>query len=376
MDALKSAGATLPLLAVLMLKSAGAADVGPMTFRYESTGGNCISCEWITASGTITDGTTKRFEQFLEKEFGNGSCLTVSMDSLGGNLLEGIRLGETLRRYGCSTQIGRSVPDDYPGSNFRVLEPGECYSACAYAFLGGVRRRVDEHSRYGVHQHYQVEAILAPAEKTLNALDMSVSQLLTGILVSYVIKTGADPLLVTLASTVAPTEEIYVLNRSELESLKVVTDVPPPRAEWRLEPIGPGLVAEVQQIQDDTGNVQRARLLCRRDRPSQRYLEIIIQVGLSKDEVRHELTFHHPLLIEAGHTFTFNNYDAEFVGSGPGRLLILRLALEELHLISLAKADKLRWFRDSSRAMEPYFSGWFSLNRSATILPYAFRHCI
>ncbi|QTQ31370.1 ClpP/crotonase-like domain-containing protein [Aromatoleum bremense] len=235
---------------------------GQMVFYDANNGGNCSSCAWIAATGEITEGTAERFERFVQQR-NDKMCRLVVMHSPGGLLTEGIRLGYALRKHGCTTTIGRTVSAQIKEApHLKDVEPGHCYSACAYAFLGGERRWVDATSRYGVHQHFNADAVVAPLAKTLSSLDLSTSQFLTGLLVAYVIEMDVNPLLVTVAAMAAPHEDIAVLDRNALEAMRVVTDITPPMAEWSLVPIANGLVAQVEQIQDDSGSIQRARLLC------------------------------------------------------------------------------------------------------------------
>jgi len=353
------------------------AQAEPMVFFDAHNGGNCSDCEWLAARGEIAAGTAERFERFLQAR-GRDKCRLVVMDSPGGLLTEGMKLGHALRKHGCTTAIGRTVSaqlEDAP--NLKNVEPGQCYSACAYAFLGGERRWVDAMSRYGVHQHYRADALVAPLEKTLSSLDMSQSQFLTGLLVAYVMEMHVNPLLVTVAAMTAPHEEIAVLDRESLEQMRVVTDVPPPMAQWALVPISTGLVAQVEQVQDDSGVVQRARLLCNKAEPNARILEIIIPVGQFAAQIAHELVRERPaVVLQTDAPIEVNDYIGEIVGRGDNALMILRLALTDQMLDGLLKEKKFSWKRNASRASQDLFRGWFSLSKSAIMSPFAFKHCL
>jgi hypothetical protein len=58
----------------------------------------------IYASGEITQGTALAFDTYLKNN--NITMATVYFDSYGGSLIEGITLGEIIRRKGFDTSIG------------------------------------------------------------------------------------------------------------------------------------------------------------------------------------------------------------------------------------------------------------------------------
>ena len=76
-----------------------------------------------------------------------------------------ILLGEKFRELGLSTEVGSSK--FYPDSKTYTPEPGICASACAYAFLGGVGRMLDETAKLGFHRFYIGDA-LASATKVFS----------------------------------------------------------------------------------------------------------------------------------------------------------------------------------------------------------------
>ena len=260
----------------------------PMTFSSESNGGNCIGCEWISARGVITEGTAARFAKFYREEKLE-RCYLLALDSTGGSVVEAIKLGELIRQYGCTTTIARSV-NDRPGyATGFTLEDGECYSACAYAFLGGKKRWVDAKAKYGVHQHYDLESLATPLAKTLSAADVSGSQLLIGLLVAYAMQMDVAPLLITVASLVPPSAPMRVLTGEELAHFRVVTDVAPPAEPWRLEPRAQGLVARVRQPQTEAPP-QEFWFYCRATNAKPVYLEISRAVDSAfVDQLRKEV---------------------------------------------------------------------------------------
>ncbi len=81
----------------------------------------------VMASGEIVHGDSNRFEKFITE---NNMVMTDDFDSIrlsspGGNLFEGMALGEAIRRARFNAVVDRGTT---------------CASACALAFLGGTAR--------------------------------------------------------------------------------------------------------------------------------------------------------------------------------------------------------------------------------------------
>jgi hypothetical protein len=183
-----------------------------------------VGCEWIIAEGTIEADTPARFEAFLRKHV-SAPLEFIKFNSPGGNVLAAIKLGELIRgRKGLMTEIGKTVgtPSGFDADTIKEEEwrEGICASACVYAFLGGTTRFTAK-SKVGVHQFYTENAMNDPGLKTATAVDRSVDQLLTGILLEYSIRMGADPRLISVASTVPPWEPMKWLTEQELSELGI-----------------------------------------------------------------------------------------------------------------------------------------------------------
>ncbi|MPR09664.1 hypothetical protein [Microvirga tunisiensis] len=199
----------------------------PMVFLEAYNGGNCNGCEWIVAEGTITPDTPGKFDAFL-KEKGISYRAIVTFNSPGGNLIAGVKLGEAIRARNFLTSVGKTVGLIRGGMVYTGEEDttpatkpaGICASACSYAFLGGTTRfGIGE--KIGVHQFYDKKASDTPLEKTASSIDRSADQLLSGLLLEYVIRMGVRPHLVTLASSIAPWEEMRWLIDAEMRELRV-----------------------------------------------------------------------------------------------------------------------------------------------------------
>jgi hypothetical protein len=218
------------------------AEAQPMYFEAIRNGGNCVGCAYTQASGEITDQTAKEFDSFARsQEFGTGP---VRLNSVGGSLLGGIVLGELFRSTGVLTEVGSSAPIRdgraiAPGIADRA--PGICSSACAYAFLGGTERSLDENAKLGFHRFYQENTLADPAAKLFTGKDIGDAQITTAALVLYILKMGVDPSLISLASEAGPNEMRWV-SKDEAQKLRITYE-PWAYKPWRVEPYRGGAVA-------------------------------------------------------------------------------------------------------------------------------------
>jgi hypothetical protein len=227
--------ATFDIVRAQGTPSAGAPSAKEMRFESVSTGGNCRGCEWIAADGEITRDSHRRFLDL----FGSGDFVpTVYLNSPGGDLVGAILLGEAIRKLGADTSVGQTLPDD---SGWHKTGAGQCLSACAFAFLGGKERFINPGSEIGLHQFYDADALRKPTEKLFTALDASLDQLLTGLVLDYVVRMGTDAQLVVVASKTPPTD-MHILSEAEARELRV-TWSPDDFGPWQIEPYGEGLVA-------------------------------------------------------------------------------------------------------------------------------------
>jgi hypothetical protein len=154
----------------------------------------------VYLDGKIDDGAPDRLSRALE---GIDGKIEVWLNSPGGNLFAGMQLGRIMRKHGAWTHIIDS----------RTLLPGECYSACALAFLGGVHRFNDNGARYGVHR--------ASLRVGSSAGDVDLGQHLASAIAGYIREMGVDARLLDLWAKAGP-QEMYVLSWQEAERLRVV----------------------------------------------------------------------------------------------------------------------------------------------------------
>jgi len=164
----------LAAFALILPAAAGARSAdpldGPMQFvlahgdaGFCRADGDCP--EWIAAEGQIVPDTPAKFKRLLAKI--GGRKLPVVLRSPGGDVAAALELGKLIRAKGLSVAVGGTRSPacrvDEPlcaagrGPDGSVLgatysSEGVCFSACPFAFAGGVRRVASPLSYLGVHQ--------------------------------------------------------------------------------------------------------------------------------------------------------------------------------------------------------------------------------
>jgi hypothetical protein len=161
----------------------------------------------VFAEGEIDVGSDERLLHFLrENNVPKGSV--IWLDSPGGSLMAGMKLGKVIRDYELFTYIGK----DENQHKYETASPGECYSACALAFLGGSYRFYMEGSEYGVHRFHS---------STRAGNDSDTAQIVSAMIVQYIRDMGVDPELFTVMSHAGSTDLVR-LSRADMERLHVV----------------------------------------------------------------------------------------------------------------------------------------------------------
>lgn len=242
--------AALSLFALVSSMPASAEALAFESASYPSCGG----CSVVFASGEIdVDAGERLMAEAARRGLGRGTILIL--DSPGGRLLGGLRLGRAIRQLGFDTRIGRLDAEGRPSD-------GICASACALAFLGGVRRDVSPGSKFGVHRFYFPDGTRSYGADELGAL-----QELTGSLVAYASGMGVDARLVSISSA---RSDLRVLSSDELRSFRVIYD-PLAFSPWEVRTFRGGLAAvshsadgqaDVSLFCDETGT-RRAVLVHR-----------------------------------------------------------------------------------------------------------------
>lgn len=164
----------------------------------------------ILAIGQIDKDTPSQFKSFA-KDFSRGTWVAIS--SPGGNLIGGMQLGMAIRELGFNTTIGNT---DY--------SPPDCLSACAYAFTGGVSRKLTPGSRYGLHQ-------FRGTDQAINAED---TQKISATLAKYLDAMGVDRKLLDYAQMTS-SDKVTVLSLAQAQQLRVDTAGQTSYGRWRIE---------------------------------------------------------------------------------------------------------------------------------------------
>lgn len=168
----------------------------------------------IIVTGPIERGDAKRFRDFWDENAYDSFRFVVSLDSPGGSLMDGIEIGQFLRKNGAHTEVRRYSPA-VEGQYYREERPGaECYSACALAFMGGVEREVADDSKIGFHQFYGGSSTSVPDV-------METTQYISAFLAGYLRDMGAQPQLFELLSGTSPSN-MFVPTSAQLSALNIV----------------------------------------------------------------------------------------------------------------------------------------------------------
>lgn len=237
------------LVATLMVVTFGCRAAFAMEFVLAGTDHRSADASWIQASGIIEESTVEDFLEFIS-EGPDWLPKRIRLSSPGGNLIAGVLLGEELRRLGFATEVGSHEPHpewpDMPYWDFTMRTPGICASACAFAFMGGVERRIDPGSRIGVHQFFTSKSGLGEAEPDIRLVREGFEQTIVALLLDYVLRMGVDGRLLVSAGLTEPDEMYWIESGDEAIRLGLVYD-PERWSEWRIAVLGDGVIAESER---------------------------------------------------------------------------------------------------------------------------------
>lgn len=182
---------------------------------------------------------------------------TVFLNSPGGNLQEAIEVGRLIRQSGMRTAIGALDSSDFDEFDRPVDFPenGICESACAYLFMGGSERTISN-GRLGLHRFYSSERGLSSDE----------AQLLSGVLVEYLVEMGVDA-RVFLAASRESASGMYYLTEDEGLEYDVIT--PYGYDDLFLEPYSGGIIASARRLAPTRpyDQVDQITFFCRAGQP-------------------------------------------------------------------------------------------------------------
>ena len=261
------------LCAWVLLALLHASSPEAMTFEKEE---RCINpakprCQAvILAVGQIDRQTPEQFKA-IAKDFPTGSW--VAFTSPGGSLVSAMRLGQQIREAGFNTTIGST---DY--------SPPNCFSACAYAFAGGVSRHLPEGSKYGIHQFKGMD----------KALNEEESQKISATIGTYLDVMGVDRHLLDYAQVTA-SERMSILSLTQAKMLRVDNTGQSPYPRWRLEATANGQLVALNNPSSKPPIALALLLLPSADKNPTKKLVLIIfyrstDEALFKQKIEHQLT--------------------------------------------------------------------------------------
>ena len=178
-----------------------------MTFTLLADPDVCGGRACILAEGLIDQDSVGQFDAFIRQHRIERGAM-IALNSEGGVVIDGVTLGEHIRKAGLATVALGPSPD-------RSRTAKGCASACVFSFLGGTERSVGSGARIGVHQIY-----CDPRVDT--GLSISDVQLLSALIAQHIERMGgSEELLIVMLRT--PPQDIDWLSSPELARLKVTT---------------------------------------------------------------------------------------------------------------------------------------------------------
>jgi hypothetical protein len=160
----------------------------------------------IFLDGLIDGGAADRLTRFIERR--GVMRAAVYLNSPGGSLVESMALGRVFRQHGFATVVG--ARDATTGG----LIAGVCYSACPFAFAGGIRRQLAAGSVLGVHR---------AENRTPVPDEAGFQQHVAHDTKFYLAEMGVGEPLIGIMAEV-PHDAIRLLSLDEAEQLRLVTD--------------------------------------------------------------------------------------------------------------------------------------------------------
>ena len=210
-----------PLVAAFALVAPAEAMTFTRIETVELAGDGMRPTQMILGSGPIQLGDAQVFDAFMANlpptDHFEGTQWGIALNSPGGSLQEGVRLGERFRAHVVTTM---------------VLNGQACESACAVAYLGGAaayavaeatERLLQPGARLGFHGIAVSEAAVAAANDTLD-----LARTTGAVIRDYAIRMGVrDVGLVQSLFNTPPEEMEYVDTAAEILGLGITLAVEP-----------------------------------------------------------------------------------------------------------------------------------------------------
>lgn len=202
----------LQLLFLIMVNTSAIS--APMEFKVHEGASLCAECTLLIADGEITNDSHVLLEKvLLEHRDAFEKDTTIVFNSPGGNLLAGLAIGEVIRTNGFNTHIARV---EVNSESDLILTEGICASACAYAYLGGHRRSIEQQSKYGLHQMSTQSDQAVPLNEAVRTTQDIIAE------VSFFIeRMGASAEIVTIATRTS-NDSIHWVDDGSLSTLRIV----------------------------------------------------------------------------------------------------------------------------------------------------------
>ena len=221
--------------------------------------------DYIFADGYFCADTDKKFQQFLTQNQAKAPNTIVVLNSGGGNLGAGVRMGIIIRQQKMWTQVGSQLPlmipqnENIPAQAVPYIAepssppfPGECASACTLAFMGGTHRTVGYASNYGVHQF---ESASQTPDPTLQAQTEAVA----AEIVTYLGQMGISPDY--MGYMVQKTgNDVTNLSMKVLQQLNIVT--PRWQTKWQIAPLNDNSGFYLQGTSTDSWGTHEIAFVC------------------------------------------------------------------------------------------------------------------
>ena len=182
-EGILTAKGVLNLLTALVVASP--ADALTFTVRQAD------NVRFILADGDIESGDTGRLQTILDD---GESTRLIALNSPGGDLHEGLRLGYLLRSKDFETYLPSSAV---------------CLSSCFFVYIAGSPRDIGEGSQLGVHQFYSISDDRTAKEAEAGA------QSVVSELVSYVFEMKVSPAAI-LRALETPAGQMHIFSAYEL----------------------------------------------------------------------------------------------------------------------------------------------------------------
>jgi len=246
----------------------------------DACGRGCDS--WIEAEGKIEGGTAARLKAFLDRL--KDRNLPIYFNSPGGNLDQGILMGNMLRARIAIARIGRTVVREcgfeaQDGEDcVKLKQSGRelhgdlftrgalCASACPYVLVGAPVHEIAPDAILGVHTPkivFNFHGAPQPDAAAIAAADQRGHERADRMIAAYLAKMGIDTGLLRVADSVK-FEDIHILTREEIARFgldrRELVETP-----WRFESNGRNMMHKLAAVRapgDKTFRLLQWRVAC------------------------------------------------------------------------------------------------------------------